>query len=258
MLGREPMNFTKGGYALGNTVQGWTRLESTSRRQRAILRRVYRGLEPRAYGLHYGMHQQRAWWPGTALVVKDPFAVAAVAAIREHCPWVRPVLVYRHPAAIFDSYRRQGWKPDVDRAESALRAGGGRLAGGDDQATHATEADAQTFGEAYAALYGAALEWVSSMPDAVVVSQRRLVQGGWGALFDELGLSRPAGISEPPIELHRASALHDFRRAPSDLVDGWGQRLAEDEIEMLWDSAGHVYKRLEDLAIGTNAGDSSV
>ena len=111
MPGREPMNPHAGQFRLAGTLQAWSRLDQPTRRQRHALWRSYRGLEPRTYG-RLGLRSWAAPLPWTTVVVKDPFALLALPAVVAATS-ARPVLVFRHPAAVLASYRRMGWTPDV-------------------------------------------------------------------------------------------------------------------------------------------------
>jgi Sulfotransferase family len=118
LTGREPMNPHEGQYALGGAIQAWARLVRPTPAETRALRRAYRGRTPRVYG-RYGSRQWAAAWPGTRLVVKDPFAVLSVAAVHR-VTGALPVLVYRHPGAVLASYRRMGWSPDVREILAAV------------------------------------------------------------------------------------------------------------------------------------------
>ena len=112
LAGREPMNPRGKQYALAHTLGGWTRLEDPSSRQRWALRTAYRGLNPWLYS-RYGRRQWAAPLPWTRLVVKDPFAMLSLPAVVS-VTGARAVFLYRHPGAVLASYRRMGWRPDLD------------------------------------------------------------------------------------------------------------------------------------------------
>lgn len=111
MPGREPMNPHAGQFRLAGTLQAWSQLDEPTGRQRRALWRSYRGLEPRTYG-RLGVRSWAAPLPWTTVVVKDPFALLALPTVIATTQ-ARPVLVFRHPAAVLASYRRMGWTPDV-------------------------------------------------------------------------------------------------------------------------------------------------
>src|SRR5699024_4148149 len=93
------------------TLDSWTELNHASPRQRRLLSRSYRGLNPWVYG-RYGRRQWAAALPGTRVVVKDPFALLSLPLIRQST-LARVVIIYRHPGALLSSYRRMGWAPDI-------------------------------------------------------------------------------------------------------------------------------------------------
>lgn len=111
MPGREPTNPHAGQFRLAGTLQSWSQLDEPTGRQRRALWRSYRGLEPRTYG-RLGVRSWAAPLPWTTVVVKDPSALLALPTVIATTK-ARPVLVFRHPAAVLASYRRMGWTPDV-------------------------------------------------------------------------------------------------------------------------------------------------
>lgn len=68
------------------------------------------------YG-RYGRRQSVARLLWMRVVIKDPFATLSLPVISRETS-ARVVLIYRHPGAVLVSYRRMGWRPDVDELTS--------------------------------------------------------------------------------------------------------------------------------------------
>jgi hypothetical protein len=238
LAGREPMNPRGRQYALGHTLDGWARLTTPSRRQRRALMLAYRGLNPWVYS-RYGTRQWVAPLPGTRLVIKDPFALLSIPAIVEHTGAL-PVLVYRHPGAVLDSYRRMGWTPDLDELQRVVTAtresGGPELP---DLPSEGQTSAAEAMGRFWAALHDLALADIDDRQTQVVVvahhelaasgpSGGRLLAGrlgvGWN---DELEqeLSKESGGSSGS-----STSLHNFDRAPAQVAEAWRARLDPTEV----------------------------
>jgi hypothetical protein len=237
LTGREPMNPHPGQYALGGTIDAWARLQHPTSRQERALRRAYRGLTPRLYG-RYGHRQWAAPWPGTRIVVKDPFAVLSIGAVRR-VTGALPVLVYRHPGAVLASYRRMGWSPDVTEIMAAVpgaRASGAGLPG-----------EAPVLAWFWATLNDVALADLADIPDAVVVAHEELAAGGEDAmarLFLACGLGRPprsgaGGPTREPARPGRAArpgpnargkTLHRLDRPASEVAGAWRSGIGEDDL----------------------------
>lgn len=240
MPGREPMNPRGEQFALGGTVSGWTVLRSPSPRQQRLLRRCYRGLEPRTFS-RYGVHQWRALLPGTRTIIKDPFALLSVPAIVA-CTGALPVVVYRHPGAVLASYRRMGWTADVPE----LR----RLQGADP--TPEPPDDAHAMVEFWTVLHRQVLAWLPEVPDALLVSHAEASLGGAPALRRLMlacGLQPgdPASATAGALaaDAPRAGRLHSFDRAPGEVTSGWRARLTPAEVAVVEEGTAQTWQELQ-------------
>jgi Sulfotransferase family len=229
--GREPMNPRPGQFALGGTLDGWTDLRHPTPQQVRVLRRCYRGLEPRTYS-RYGLSSLGALLPWRTTIVKDPFALLSVPAIVA-LTGATPVVVYRHPGAVLASYRRMGWTANTDEMR--------RLQGQDRAAPPADDVDAMA--EVWTFLHRGVLEWLPEVPGAILVSHGEVSRGGGVAIerlarlcgLDAPRTPTPAGEAPPreatpSVPGHR---LHSFDREPEEVVSGWRARLSATEVERL-------------------------
>ena len=247
LAGREPMNPHRGQYRLAGTVSAWTRLSSPTPQQRRILRRAYRGFDPRVYS-RYGLRQWRAPLPGTRLIVKDPFALLSIETIAD-VTGALPVLIYRHPGAVLTSYRRMGWHPDIEEIQDAVGA----------SALYDTDAftdDVHRMGWFWRICHQIALEQLSQLPQAVVVSHRDLSLADAPAvrtLFDACGLqwSRKAAAEvarwSDPTAANPApgNRLHVANRLPRGIEDSWRKQLDPADVFRLEQLAGDVLNEVE-------------
>ena len=134
------------------------------------------------------------------------------------------MLLFRHPAAVLASYRRMGWRADVDEVAAAvpdLMAGSSR-----------NEADALQMAQFWAALNTQALRDLASIPGGVVVGHEDLASGGTAAsrrLFEALDLGWDGAV-ERRLSVSRATeggqpadpaALHNFDRVPEAVASAW-------------------------------------
>jgi hypothetical protein len=240
LAGREPMNPRGRQYALGGTLDGWTRLREPTPGQERRLRAAYRGLNPFVYS-RYGTRQYAAPLPGTRMVVKDPCALLAIAPVSRITDAV-PVLVYRHPGAVLASFRRMGWRPRVGEVRDLLPG----LAPAD--ADPATELAAF-----WAALHRAALDDLATIPEAVVVSHSELAHSGAAggtALFAALGLKpserTTAELTKQGSQVAVAAGrLHDFDRAPAAVAEAWRTKLPVEDLEIVERIAGETLAELD-------------
>jgi hypothetical protein len=256
MTGREPMNPRGHQYALAGTLPGWTRLEQPTQRQLRLLRRSYHGWSPRVYS-RYGVRQWAGVWPGTRIVVKDPFAMLSLPRLAE-VTRAKPILLYRHPGAILASYRRMGWRADADEIRALLqvarRGGSHDPALGGDQ-----ESDTDAMAYFWSTLHALALHDLESLPAAIVVSHEELAQAGQPALralYDHCDLQwtghvglaltgqRGDAATQSP-----ANRLHDFDRAPHEVAQAWRARLSEREIDALESATQEVRQQLDERRI---------
>lgn len=253
LTGREPMNPRGHQYALAGSLQGWTRLSEPTRRQRLALVSAYRGLNPFVYS-RYGHRQWAAPWPGTRIVVKDPFALLSVPAVRS-TTGATPVLVYRHPAAVLASYRRMGWTADLGEVATAL----GRApepCPQDLQATPGAE-DAWAMAQFWTLLHTRALADLDGVDGAVIVSHEAVATGGDAAmhtLFDRLDLTwKPEDApTQPAVPEQREAdphALHNFDRAPETVASSWRARVSPAELELVELAAEATLRELEARSI---------
>jgi hypothetical protein len=242
MTGREPMNPRGRQFALQGSVSSWVRLDrSTSPRQLRTLRRVYRGWEPRVYS-RYGVRSWAAPMPWVRVVVKDPFALLSLPAITR-ATGARPVILYRHPAAVLASYRRLNWLPDVEEI-AALG-----LPDAEPASPPPAEDEVSAMGWFWATCYATVLRDLPQLPDALVVDHAALAAGQDAALAElaaALGIRalRPhhasrRGHGHPP-----ASRLHDLDRRPALVAEAWRQQVSPDEIARVEALAGAVHREL--------------
>jgi sulfotransferase family protein len=243
MTGREPMNPRGRQFALRGSVSSWVRLDrDPSPRQARTLRRVYRGWEPRVYS-RYGVRQWAAPLPWVRVVVKDPFALLSLPAITR-ATGARPVILYRHPAAVLASYRRLNWLPDV--AEIAAL---GLPDAEPSSPVPTADDDVSAMGWFWATCYATVLRDLPKLPDALVVDHAALAAGEDAALA-ELG----AALGIRDLRPHHASRLvhgdrpahprHDLDRRPAKVAEAWRQQVSPDDIARIEACAGAVHREL--------------
>lgn len=260
LIGREPMNTrTPRQYALAGTVEGWVEVIEPTPRQRRALQAAYTGRVPSLFG-RYGVRQWAAPLPSTRRILKDPFAVLSLPAITA-VTGARPVLIFRHPAAVLASYRRMGWGPDTNEVRALVSAHRARaLSGPATRPAGSTRrlSDAEEFGEFWAALYEIALDNAPRTPGLTVVSHEALAGGGAAAvraLFETLGLragerthaelQREARVSEPATSVR----LHNFDRAPDAVASGWRASVSAADVDAVESVAGEVLAKLEEMQL---------
>ncbi|MGH3097546.1 MAG: sulfotransferase [Streptosporangiales bacterium] len=247
MTGREPMNPRGRQFALAGTLSGWTRLDAPTPGQRRALRRTYRGWEPRTYS-RFGTRQWAGPLPWSRVVVKDPFALLSVPTVVETTDAL-PVLVYRHPGAVLASYRRMGWRADVDELHRLLPQTVPAGDAGDDVAA---------MGRFWAWSHQLFLD--GQPDDAVVVDHGALARAGVAGvrrLVDRCGLPwggrlvrevRGWGGREARGEAP-TGVLHDFGRSPDAVADSWRAHLGADEVDRLERMTGAVHAALRELSV---------
>lgn len=238
LTGREPMNPRGSQYALGGTLSTWTRLTGPTQRQARLLSVSYRGLNPLVYS-RYGHHQWLAAAPHIRVIVKDPFAMLSLPAVVAATKAL-PLLVYRHPAAVLASYRRMGWRADLDEIRAAIPH---VLASLPQQSSvdNDISADAILMGRFWSALNSQALHDLETIDGAVVVSHEDVAKGGAVAmqrLFDLLGLRWNSDVART-LAAQGASrndrhddptALHNFNRAPEVVSDAWRATISDADL----------------------------
>jgi hypothetical protein len=267
LAGREPMNPRAGQYALGGTLDGWARLTTLTGRQRRALVTAYRGLNPWVYS-RYGARQWKAPWPGTRLVVKDPFALLSVPAVVAETRAL-PVVVYRHPAAVLASYRRMGWHPDLAELRAVLEPLGGSWstalpadeAMGEAEGTEAMR-QAEAMARFWAVLHDLALDDLdATRTDAVVVAHHEIAASGRAGglrLAERLGvgwtgemereLAKESG-RDPLTEVSETqphTVLHDFERPPAEVAEAWRSRLDPAEVALVERLTEETRRRVEE------------
>ncbi len=239
------MNPHQGQFRLGGTISAWTRLSSPTVQQRRILRRAYRGLDPRVYG-RYGVCQWSAPLPWTRVIVKDPFAQLSMETI-VGATGALPVVVYRHPGAILTSYRRMGWRPDIEELASVAPKFG-RL---DDEGA-ADEVDRMAW--FWTVCHRIALEQLTRLPMAVVISHQELslvAPPAVRTVFDACGLTWSNRVDEEIARWSESTAvapgsrLHVMNRSPKEVEDSWRGRLAPEEVTRLDHLGSEVLAELE-------------
>jgi hypothetical protein len=242
--GREPMNPRSGQFALGGTVDSWVELREPSTKQQRILARCYRGQELRVFS-RYGKGQWLAPLPWSRTVVKDPFALLSVPAIVTATSAI-PVILYRHPGAVLASYRRMGWTADIPEIR--------RLQGQPPPATPVDDVSAMV--EFWNFLHVRMLSWLDDVPDALLISHAEVSRGGdpaLRALMNACGLRPPRRAPEQarhpegtPSGAPGEGQLHGFARSPDEVVDGWRDRLAAEEVTVIESDTKHVWTALEE------------
>lgn len=251
--GREPMNPRGRQYGLGGTLHGWAALDQLTPRQSRALKAAYAGCNPWTFS-RYGRRQWAAPLPLTRVIVKDPFAMLSIPAVTAATGAV-PVLIYRHPAAALVSYRRMGWKPDLEELTAVLatRRGTAVAPGGGAVVVRSASAPDDAAGMAlfWNALYDLALDDLEGLDGAVVVAHEELAGGGVPAassLFRRLGL-RP--VEATLAELHKengrqgnSSGLHNLDRAPAQAASSWRQKVSGDELAAVEELTAATQDRL--------------
>lgn len=252
MVGREPMNPRGRQYALAGTLTGWTRLELPTPRQRRALQTAYRGLNPRTYG-RYGRNQMRGPLPRTRIVVKDPFAMLSVPTITA-VTGARGVQLYRHPGAVLASYRRMGWRGDVEEMAPfvASAPGAGDAVAELWGADRATLTDTEAMGLFWSILTTLALDDMSRTPGTVMVAHHELASGGEAAtsrLFDVLGLEFSAqtiaAINQGGASQRSDNELHRFDRKPAEVAEAWKRHVSDEDVARIEAITAPVRERVE-------------
>lgn len=224
MPGREPMNPRGRQFGLGGTLHTWVRLEQPQPRQTRLLRRIYRGLEPRTLS-RYGIHQLTAAAPWTRTIVKDPFAMLSIPAVAR-ITGAHVILLYRHPSAVLASYRRMGWQADLDEVVG--------LGAPKPPHDNSSLAEASAMAAFWTFLNNTALDDLDGLPNATVVSHEELVRGGEVAvaqLRQHLHLSPVATARDGRVdEASEGSTLHRFGRQGEEVLHSWRAQVSDEEV----------------------------
>lgn len=251
MTGREPMNAKNSQYALGGTLQHWTRLEQVTARQSQILKRSYRGVNPWVYS-RYGYRQWLAPWPWVRCVVKDPFAMASIPAIVAETG-ADVVVVYRHPAAVLASWRRMNWTAKPEEVAWAEALTKGTVAGLDGETG---SDDVGLVARMWSALHTLVLEDIDRGTSVHVVAHESASSGGESALkalFSAVGLRwRATGRrADQPTPTGEAAPdrLHNLRRDPRDVAHAWRQDIASEEFTRVDQAAKPLLQQLAEVEL---------
>ncbi|MDO5502421.1 MAG: sulfotransferase [Actinomycetia bacterium] len=258
MTGREPMNTRGRQFALGGTIDGWSRLVEPSTRQQWMLRTSYLGVHPLVFG-RYGHRQWAAPAPWVRKIVKDPFAMLSMPAITE-ITGARSVLIFRPAGAGLVSYRRMGWRADVDEIRPVVAGFLDQhgLVPGVLPAPPEGCDEVARFGWFWNALYGMALHDAARLgDDVVVIAHQDIAQGGeafGSALFSHLGLQwgRHAAAelgredsARPPRD---PATLHNFDRAPASVAQEWETKITPPERDRLELDTQELFNQLRETA----------
>jgi hypothetical protein len=238
------MNPRSGQFALGGTVESWVELREPTAKQKRILMRCYRGREPRVFS-RYGKGQWLAPLPWSRTVVKDPFALLSVPAIVS-CTSAIPVILYRHPGAVLASYRRMGWTADIPEIRRQQQQ---------PPPTGPVD-DVSAMVEFWNFLHLRMLSWLDDVPGALLISHAEISRGGdpaLRALMTACGLRPPPRAAEQvplpddaPAGTPAAGQLHGFARSADEVVDGWRDRLAAEEVTVIESDTKQVWAALEE------------
>ncbi|HLR97896.1 MAG TPA: sulfotransferase [Jiangellaceae bacterium] len=251
MTGREPMNSHNRQYALGGTVEGWTRLDDLTPRQARLIATTYRGLNPWVYG-RYGHRQWLAPLPGVRCVVKDPFALLSVPAIVARTG-AEVVVVYRHPGAVLASWRRMGW---TAKAHEVARVEG--ITG--QRSSDAPDDEVGLLGRMWRALHRVVLRDAAQGVPLHVVSHEELGMGGPRALqdlFAAVGLTwaeRKERLRAGDVVDDR---LHNLDRDPREVARAWTTKIGVQDLERLEEMAGPTLTELARLRRPVPGGDAA-
>lgn len=248
LIGREPMNPGRNGYALGGTLNSWTRLMTPGHRQIRLLQSTYAGTNPMTYG-RYGERQWAAALPTSRIIVKDPFAMLSLPAIT-NLTNATPVLIYRHPGAVLASYRRMGWTADMGDIGYLYSLAKET----EEPMSEPSLAEAKNMGLFWSLLNRQALADMESIQGALVVSHEELSLGGYEAMlrfFEVCHLEEgqsPAVVGLPAEESvvrESSSVLHNFNRCPDEVARGWKSHITNEEFDVLDAVAGDTLAKLE-------------
>lgn len=240
-------------YALGGTIDGWTHLTEPTRRQRRALRLAYSGLHPLLLS-KYGYRQWRAVRPTARIVVKDPFAVLSLRAITAVTA-ATPVIVVRHPGAILVSYRRMGWRPDVDElAPLAQRLIKQPSAYEFLPPPPAADLDSvESMAWFWNFIYSIALGDSRALPNSIIADHGH-ISSDLAALHNlrqTLGLSAPPDRPKSEVSRRQArrqaadpKALHNFNRESSQVAEEWNDQLTAEERDRIEHYTGPLRREL--------------
>jgi hypothetical protein len=165
------------------------------------------------------------------------------------------VVLYRHPGAMLNSYRRMGWTADLDEVRPMFPEAPDIPAPSD-----AALAEAHDLALFWSLLYRAALADLTEQPGAVLISHQELASGGAPALRRLFGLldltwtpaterAFPAGNGGGGGEAatSRASAaLHNFDRTPQQVATGWESRLDPAELAYVNEVTANLRGQLDE------------
>jgi hypothetical protein len=162
-------------------------------------------------------------------------------------------VLFRHPAALLQSYRRMGWTPAV----AEFRRLG--LFTPDAVSPDADPAEDPIGAMAWfwSACYGTVLEDLRDVPGALLVDHAELAKGGEEALRTVMGACGISAerLSDAPgtalADRLRAAGrrkekptLHNFARSAADVTEGWRGALSADEAARMEELTAETWSAL--------------
>ena len=180
-------------------------------------------------------------------MLSTPAIVAATGA--------RAIQVYRHPGAILASYRRMGWRPDLEEVAALLPLVADRHP---DLAERWNSGRARLSEATGMALFWSILEQIAlddaaRTPGTLIVAHGELAAGGVAAvraLFDELGLEatddteRVMSGGDRPVA-GSSTELHRLDRRPEEVAGSWRKHLHPAEVDQIEQIAGPILAALD-------------
>jgi murein L,D-transpeptidase YcbB/YkuD len=191
--------------------------------------------------------------PSTRIVVKDPFAMLSVPCISS-VTGAQGVQLYRHPGAVLTSYRRMGWRADLDEMApfaDVVSAAGPLVAELFARRPEDLD-DTDAMGVFWSILTTIALDGMQREPRTVMVAHHEIAAGGQpaaGKLFAALGLDFSIDAIE---ELSRSGStsgdqttLHRFDRNPAEVADAWKKKVSPEDVARIELITAPVRSRVE-------------
>jgi hypothetical protein len=187
-------------------------------------------------------------------VVKDPFALLSLPLLSEVTD-ARPVVLFRHPAALLQSYRRMGWRPAV-----AEFLGLGLTS--PTVAPPTADTDAVTaMAWFWSACYGTVLEDLRAVTGALLVDHAELAKGGdsglrtlltaCGIAVDRLSDAPGTALADrlPTRARSPKPTLHNFSRSATDVTEGWRGTLSTEETRRMEELTGPTWSALREARL---------
>lgn len=181
-----------------------------------------------------------------SLVLKDPFLLKFVPALSTF--GIKSIIVVRHPAAIYISLKRMGWKIDIDDLAEEMGI-----------KTNADEShgDAVRLANYWSLIYEPALRHsLSSVnPDTLFVSHEFFfgdVEAGCHRIAHFLGLNKaPDSMLDYARRTTTASTVnpsdrkvHQLERNSQVLATSWRNNISADLIDIFDEACGNTYEQL--------------